>query len=968
MKLLSLIRDSIARFSLGKAAPLSLLALLALPSPLVHAQDAVTIGSSVTFIATAEGLPAPSFQWRKNGNAIPGATAQTYTIPAASLTDAGLYQVVATNSLGSATSPEDELLVASAPSGSAPVITSQPVATQSVTPGSSVTFSVAATGTPAPTYQWLKNGGVMSGWTNATLTLSSVSTNDSATYAVVVSNSAGSVTSNASVLTVASTPVVTEPPPPPPAGTTLPVFTTQPVATLSAPTAGSVTLTVSATGTPAPAYQWLKNGAIVPGWTSATLTMVAVTTNDTATYSAMATNSAGTATSTSSLVTITPPGSTITPPPTPTTVAPVIYTQPASQTVAAGATATFTITAEGVPAPTFQWRKNGVNLAGATTMTFKLTNVTGSDAATYSIVATNSAGTVTSSNATLTVTSTDPVVPTPTPLPPTLPPVSTDGAPKITGQPVSQTVTAGSSTNFTATASGTPTPTFQWRKNGVNIAGATAATLSFRSVTTADAAGYSVIASNSAGSAVSDIATMVVQTRPTFTTQPAAQAVAAGAPAKFSVVVSAIPGATYQWRKNGVAIAGATNSTLSIGSVAAGDTGSYSVVATNTVGSTTSSSAALVLATPPVISRQPVSQVVSARANVSFSSTASGSPAPTYQWKKNGINISGATAATLTLKSVSKSDEGAYTVVATNLLGWVQSNKATLGVIATSGRRDDETPDDTVVVDGSESRLVNLSVRATAGTGSNNLIVGFVVDGAASKPVLIRGIGPTLREFGVAGALLDPSLSLYTGSNMAATNDDWMGNDNASVIASMSAQVGAFSLPDRAADSALMTTLQAGAYTAQLSSKDAAGGVALVEVYDAASGNAAKLVNLSVRAQIGGSSEAPNVGFVIAGTAPKRVLIRAVGPALGAFGVTGVIADPQLEVFRGATRIEQNDNWGGDEALGAIFNQVGAFGIADRSSRDAVLFAILQPGAYTVVVSGVNGSSGVGLVELYEVP
>jgi hypothetical protein len=181
-------------------------------------------------------------------------------------------------------------------------------------------------------------------------------------------------------------------------------------------------------------------------------------------------------------------------------------------------------------------------------------------------------------------------------------------------------------------------------------------------------------------------------------------------------------------------------------------------------------------------------------------------------------------------------------------------------------------------------------------------------------------------------------------------------------------RVGAFSLADRTSDSALMATLVNGAYTVQLSGKDSSSGVALVEVYDAASTGLSKLVNLSVRAYVGGGSEVPNVGFVVSGSASRKIMIRAVGPTLGAFGVTDSISDPQLELFRGSTRVDQNDNWGGSATLSSTFAEVGAFGFADATSRDAVLVTILEPGAYTVVVSGVNGAKGTGLVEVYDVP
>jgi hypothetical protein len=265
------------------------------------------------------------------------------------------------------------------------------------------------------------------------------------------------------------------------------------------------------------------------------------------------------------------------------------------------------------------------------------------------------------------------------------------------------------------------------------------------------------------------------------------------------------------------------------------------------------------------------------------------------------------------------------------------------------------------------SGLVNLSVRANAGTGADGLIVGFVINGSSSKSVLVRGVGPTLRDFGVTGALSDPQLSLYSGALMTASNDDWSANENAIQIAGTSVRVGAFGLADQTSDSALMATLENGAYTVQLSGKGSASGVALVEVYDAASSGSGQLVNLSVRAYVGGS-EVPNVGFVVAGNTPRKVMIRAVGPALGAFGVTDSISDPQLELFRGSTRVDQNDNWGGSATLSSTFAQVGAFGLSDTASQDAALVTTLEPGAYTVVVTGVNGSKGVGLVEVYDVP
>jgi hypothetical protein len=714
-------------------------------------------------------------------------------------------------------------------------------------------------------------------------------------------------------------------------------------------------------------YQWQKNGVPVAGATNATLTLTSLTINDSATYTAQATNSAGAVTSSAAVLAVTEV--TVNPP----NVAPTITSQPsASQSVAAGGSASFSVTAVGLPAPTYQWKKNGVIISGATNATLALPFVTTSDSANYVVVVSNLAGSVTSNVAALSVTA---VVSNPTP-PPPVPPTSTASAPVITSQPaLSQTVLGGSSASFSAVAAGNPAPAFQWRKNGSSIAGATNATLSISSVTSADAGVYTVLANNSAGTVLSENSTLIVYTKPVITIQPVPQAVLVGTIAKFSVAVSAIPGATVQWYKNGTPMPGATSSLLMLSSVTSNDVAVYSVVAVNNQGSVTSNSAALIIAVPPLITQQPASQTVSAQTNVSFTATASGSPAPSFQWKKNGVKIDGATQATLSLTNVAKSDGGLYSVDATNVAGWVSSNGANLTVnaIANKAVTDGENGGVTVPTapsgeQSSASGLVNLSVRATAGAGNDSLIVGFVINGTATKSLLIRGIGPTLRDFGVAGALLDPRLALYTGASVTASNDDWSTGDNAAQIVGTSARVGAFSLADRASDSALMATLEKGAYTVQLSGKDAASGVGLVEVYDAASASTAKLVNLSVRAYIGGGSESPNVGFVIAGSAPRRLMVRAVGPGLATFGVPNTIADPKIELFKDGVRIDENDNWAGSDALIALFSQVGAFGLPDSASRDAVLLVTLDPGAYTVVVSGANGSAGVGLVELYEAP
>jgi hypothetical protein len=238
----------------------------------------------------------------------------------------------------------------------------------------------------------------------------------------------------------------------------------------------------------------------------------------------------------------------------------------------------------------------------------------------------------------------------------------------------------------------------------------------------------------------------------------------------------------------------------------------------------------------------------------------------------------------------------------------------------------------------------------------------------------VRGIGPALTGFGVAGVLPDPVLTITDADNSTvATNDNWSSGTNSNQTAAISTRVGAFTLVSNALDSELLANLPSGSYSAAITDKAGATGVALVEAYDAATTTtAARLVNMSARTNVGVGASNLIAGFSIAGDAPKQVLIRAIGPSLAQFGVTGILADPQLALFRqGATSpLQQNDNWlssSNAAQLGLASALVGAFTLA-ANSRDAAILTTLDPGSYTAHVSGVGNTTGVGLVEIYEVP
>ncbi len=266
-----------------------------------------------------------------------------------------------------------------------------------------------------------------------------------------------------------------------------------------------------------------------------------------------------------------------------------------------------------------------------------------------------------------------------------------------------------------------------------------------------------------------------------------------------------------------------------------------------------------------------------------------------------------------------------------------------------------------------DTRLSNVSVRTSAG-GADILITGFTIGPGPSKQVLVRAVGPTLGVFGVPGTLADPKLELFNSSSVKiAENDNWNVSDAAAF-----ASVGAFALGANSKDAALVMTLAPGSYSAQVTGLGSSG-VALVEVYEV-TGGATRLINLSTRAQVGTGGNILIPGITVApGSGSRRLLLRAVGPTLGAFGVPGTIVDPKLELFSGATKIAENDNWGtpvGSSAadattLAAAFAANGAFALG-AGTKDAALLINLEAGSYTLQVSGVGGTTGAALVEIYD--
>ncbi len=533
-------------------------------------------------------------------------------------------------------------------------------------------------------------------------------------------------------------------------------------------------------------------------------------------------------------------------------------------------------------------------------------------------------------------------------------PASAAALPTINVQPLEQEVAVGQSVTLSVVASGTGL-TYQWLRNTVVIAGATAASYTLSSPQVSDSGSYSARISGVGGavtSATGNVSVVPVDAGPiAITARPLSLSVAAGERASFSVTAQG-PGLTYQWLRDGATLTGATTPSYTIAAAQAGDAGTYSVRITSGTTSVTPTAKLLVGGSSGTgatvrITTQPSAGAVIVGRGITMTVVATGTSL-TYQWFKDGAAISGANAATYSIGSVQTANAGTYFVRVSSGSISADSNPTRLTVVT------DELPPPPPPPP-SGARLSNLSVR-TSLPANERLIVGMTVSGGAGN-VLVRAVGPTLGAFGVGSAMADPRLELYSGQTRVFENDNWSAD-----LAATFGTVGAFGLTSGSRDAAFVRSVDGGV-TAQ--ALGPAAGIVLVEAYALGTGGNGKLVNLSARNQVGTGENILIAGFTVTGPGQKRLLIRAVGPGLGVFGLTGFLVDPRLEVYSGATRIAENDNWSGD--LAAAASSVGAFPLP-AGSRDAALITTLTEGSYTVQVSGVANGTGEALVEVYELP
>jgi hypothetical protein len=601
--------------------------------PVISAQptnQTVVIGTDVSFTVAALSLEPLEFQWLKDSRSVTNATNATLLLPLVSALDAGSYAVLITNRLGGVTSASARLEVRFPPS-----IRTQPT-NQVALAGETVTIKAESAGSTPLEHQWFKNGLAIPGATNVQLGFSSIQGEDAGTYLLTVRNGYGSVRSDEVTLTV-NVPVQ------------IAFGPTNQTVLAGAPAIFSV----EATGTPPFLYQWFRDGVVILGANSRTLTFNQTQPSDAASYKVNVRNPYGIMTSAEATLRINIPAA--------------IPLQPKNQAVVLGSQASFTVGAVGTPPLRYSWFKDGQLIADATDRTLTLKDVRLSDAGKYRVEVTNPFSRVTSIEAILSV-----------------------GIPLvITTQPQGQVAIAGSNATFVVEASSIAPLSYQWFKNEIGVVGGNDPWLRLNPVKLSDAGQYRVLVSSEHGGILSSNALLVVRLPPSLSSQPQNRIALPGTNVLFSVDASGDSPLSYQWFKDGQSLAQATNRTLVLNTVQLSDAGNYSVVVINPYGMVTSSAASLTLDPLVIITRQPANQRAKAGTNVSFTIEASSIFALNYQWLKNDRAIPGATGKTLLLREVTDADNGIYKVEVSNALGRATSAGAILSVEMPSAPRSD---------------------------------------------------------------------------------------------------------------------------------------------------------------------------------------------------------------------------------------------------------------------------------------
>lgn len=536
---------------------------------------------------------------------------------------------------------------------------------------------------------------------------------------------------------------------------TPPAFTTPP-ASLVRLVGESATFSVEVSGAVTPVYQWFKGTTLIPGATLASYTIDAVGLENAGSYRVTVRSANGT-TADSTFATLE------------VRQAPAISQPPAAQSANPGQTVTFTVVASGSPAPTYRWQREGVdlsdvgNISGSATATLTISGVSAADEGAYSVVVTNVVSSAESASASLAVS-------------------ELAVAPLVSSAPVDAIAVVGASAEFIVVASGAPAPSYQWYfgdqplANGDGISGVTTNKLVLSGLTVARAGVYRVVVTNSAGT-VEREAELTVQTPPAIVSGPgpASRSVLAGANVSFSVEVSGSPTPVLQWLRNGDPIDGQTSATLTLTAVDEDDEGAYSVRVTNAAGSATSESSTLVVGRMALITSQPADAIISVGGSVTLRVTATGRPAPSYQWFRNDELIDGANEAAYSISSANASSAGNYTVRVANEFATENSRAATVRVAQTVSLEKAKAPQ--IFLPGSMLSLGLSDVEVSPALRYVWLRNGKVIPGANGASLLIESAtfadsgSYVLRVYGAKNRLLGSRLIATIRISVAGVYD-----------------------------------------------------------------------------------------------------------------------------------------------------------------------------------------------------